>query len=222
MKKWEDIIKEQMEEIEGSLPDSVFTEFHARLEGTTQRPVPLIWIIAPAVAAGLAAVLMFHEQPVPENAVQIIRKPDVPVAVITDPIITDITEEPLIERHGYREQEPSDSPQVCEPVEIIKQEEETSDKVRTDDKVLSEPVSSETAEAATSPFISENVRDKPLKIFIAPATGVIAGGGLLAAVATSVKESGDVNKTNNIHEQPDLPNLVGPSPGPPKDSTAVT
>lgn len=221
MQKWEDIIKEKMEEIEGSLPDSVFTEFHARLEGTTQRRVPLIWVIAPAVAAGLAAVLMLHEPSVPENAVQIIRKPDVPVAVITDSILTDITEEPLIERHGYREQEPADSPRVSEPIEIIEQE-ETADKVQTDDKVLSEPVSPETVEAVTSPFIPENVREKPLKILIVPATSVIAGGGLLAAVATSVKESGDVNKTNNIHEQPDLPNLVGPSPGPPKDSTAIT
>ena len=32
MKKWEEIVKEKVEEPVGNLPDSVFEEFHARLE----------------------------------------------------------------------------------------------------------------------------------------------------------------------------------------------
>ena len=61
MRKWEDIVKDKMEEFDEALPDSVFAEFHAIRSSATSAPAPkrfpLAWALVPAVAAGLAAIL---------------------------------------------------------------------------------------------------------------------------------------------------------------------
>ena len=55
MRKWEDIVKDKLEEPDGALPESVFDEFHVRFDGAesarTARRFPLVWAIVPALAA---------------------------------------------------------------------------------------------------------------------------------------------------------------------------
>ena len=112
MKKWEDIIKKKMEEPGGVLPESVFDEFHARLDarsvmadhsvmagknvmanntvmaGLTGHPSaklrPLLWALAPAAAAGLAAILLLHEPSVTKDGIQVIQQQPTPVTSVTN------------------------------------------------------------------------------------------------------------------------------------------
>ena len=62
MKKWEDIFKDKMEGFEEPLPESVFTEFQARLNGAAVPSAPKHlrwgWALIPAVASGLAVFLL--------------------------------------------------------------------------------------------------------------------------------------------------------------------
>ncbi len=64
MKNWEDIIKDKLAGYESVLPEGSFAEFRARRESTgivqPKRNNPIAWIIASAVAAGLAAVLLLN------------------------------------------------------------------------------------------------------------------------------------------------------------------
>ena len=54
MKKWEDIVKDKMDEPEGALPESVFAEFRARRDAaavvSAPKRFPLVWAVVPAVA----------------------------------------------------------------------------------------------------------------------------------------------------------------------------
>ena len=52
MRKWEDIVKDKMEEFDETLPESVFVEFHAMRNGAAPDPAPkrfpLVWALVPA------------------------------------------------------------------------------------------------------------------------------------------------------------------------------
>ena len=82
MKQWEEIIKDKMEEFDDTLPESVFAEFRARRDGTVHVPKRsrMIWAIVPAVAAGLAAILLLRQPSAPDEEIRIVRQPAVPVA----------------------------------------------------------------------------------------------------------------------------------------------
>ena len=86
MRKWEDIVKDKLEDPDGVLPESVFDEFHSRLEAPadTRKPFPWVWVAIPALAAGLAAILLLREPSAPSGGVQIIPQPTAPVAVVTE------------------------------------------------------------------------------------------------------------------------------------------
>ena len=78
MRKWEDIVKDKLEEPDGALPESVFDEFHARFDGAestrTAKRFPLVWAIVPAIAAGLAAVLLLRSPKAPEEKIEPVRQ----------------------------------------------------------------------------------------------------------------------------------------------------
>ena len=195
MRKWEDIVRDKMEEPEGALPESVFAEFRARREAevapATKR-FPLVWAVVPALAAGLAAVLLLHKPSVPEGDIQIIRQPSAPVAVVTDtttvyepgqatPLIAQVVTPKAVRPTAFKPQE----------VEIVENVEPTEEDVATTageeavEPKVKDTVTEETNDIPiTSPFIPESVHTKPVKMKVGSAAGIVAGGGLVAALAT--------------------------------------
>ena len=183
MRKWEDIIKEKVEEPEGALPESVFEEFQARRRAAAPAPsskrFPLVWVAIPAVAAGLAAILLLRQPSVPESGIQVIgQQPSAPMAVVTDSIV--VSEREPIPQPSFKpkkkqetlpvvmEEEPPEEAVVSQPVEEEKQPQEE----------ISIPT-------VSSPFIpQETKKPRSVKFKVIPAAGIVAGGGLLAAVLT--------------------------------------
>ena len=200
MKKWEDIVKEKLEEPGVTLPESVFDEFHARLDAaryvtagrSTDRRRPLLWALAPAAAAGLAAALLLHKPSVPGDGIQVAQQPpQAPVAAVADTVKT---EEPLkfdifvsqavkpkATKHSpvhVLEPATTDNTQPSEKTEEVSPAEEAS---TPETDVVSQP---EPAVSAPSPVINNSIATKPIELKVAPAAGIVAGGGLLAAILT--------------------------------------
>ncbi len=196
MRKWEDIVKDKMEEPEGALPESVFAEFCARWEAAmavpSKRRFPLVWAVVPAVAAGLAAVLLLHKPSMPEGDIQIIQQPLTTVAVVADTTTVNEPEQttPLIARAVKPKVErPADvKPQEVRPADVKPQE------VRPADVKPQEVVKVEITENSENTEVDENIENvdpveeaervptKPVTMKVGPATGIIAGGGLLATI----------------------------------------
>lgn len=88
MKKWEDIVKDKLAGYESALPEGSLADFRARRNkadsaaGTNR--FPLAWVLVPALAAGLAAVLLLHKPGVAEEGIQVIQQPSAPVAIVPD------------------------------------------------------------------------------------------------------------------------------------------
>ena len=210
MRKWEDIVKDKMEEFDETLPESVFVEFHAMRNGAAPDPAPkrfpLEWALVPAVAAGLAAVLLLRHPSTLDNGIQIIHQPVQPVAAVTDSVevVETIQDQPLIAQASTPKvtRRPDSHPQKTEDIEMFEPEEETSNAGTQEEKKQTVPKTVQTSETkeektidepvvtTTSPFIPESVGSKPVIMKVAPAAGVIAGGGLLAAIATPLLSSG--------------------------------
>ena len=112
MKMWENIIKEKLERSDFALPESLHTEFLARLDASgspgtavpAARPAarrrPLLWALVPAAAAGLAAVLLLRQPSVPENGIQVLPQPEAPVAMVSDPAEASNPEEISLEANS--------------------------------------------------------------------------------------------------------------------------
>lgn len=225
MRKWEDIVKDKMEEFDEALPESVFAEFHTMRNGAAPAPAPkrfpLAWALVPAVAAGLAAILFLRQTSTPDNGIQIIQQPVQPVAVVSDSTGTteSILDRPLIAQAVTPKaaRRPVVSPQVSEINEKTAPIAETIEIIPPEDAVIPEsnditvPDSPDKQEPATdngpvitssSPFIPEGTKSKPVKMKVGPAAGVIAGGGLVAAVATPLlggfqkMDAGPINQGN--------------------------
>ena len=237
MRKWEDIVKDKMEEFDEALPDSVFAQFHAMRSGAALAPAPkrfpLGWALMPAVAAGLAAVLFLRQPSTPDNGIQIIQQPVQPVAVVSDSTGTTepVLDRPLIAQTSTPNatRRPDSRSRKTENAEIFELEEESAIAGKQEENNQTVPETVQTSETkeektidepvvtTTSPFIPENVGSKPVKMKVAPAAGVIAGGGLLAAIATPLLSSGtfeDAAPTNQ--GEPPYGGIVM-EPEPPKD-----
>ena len=231
MRKWEDIVKDKMEEPEGALPESVFAEFRARQEAAVAAPAtkrfPLVWTVVPVVAAGLAAVLLFHKPSVTEGDIQIIQQPLAPVTVVTDSATVDEPEQttPLIAQ--------TVAPKLVRPSVVKSQEMDIADSIEPADEVITTTVEEDTLEPEVkgavsedtkdtllfSPYIPENTPIRPVKMKVGLAEGIVAGGGLVAALATPFlggfkkMDAGPINQ-GNAHDGP----LTEPEP--PKDVLA--
>ena len=199
MRKWEDIVKDKLEEADGTLPESVFAEFRARRDAaavtSATKRFPLVWAVAPAVVAGLAAVLLLRKPAAPQEGIQVIQPPSAPVAVVTDSTTVGRPEQtttlvvqtvaPKVARpSAVKTQEviPAGNTDPGDESIIINQEQET---VSPDTEV-----SRESSVTISSPFISDSKPAKPITMKVAPAAGIIAGGGLLAAVAAPLLGAG--------------------------------
>lgn len=224
MKKWEDIVRNKMEESEGALPESVFAEFRARRDAAAVAPAhkrfPLLWALVPAVAAGIAALLFLRGPVVPEGEIQIIRQPSAPVAVVTDTssVSEQVQTTPLIAQAFPSK---TAKPSVVRPQELITVDNTDSgeegvtanteeEKAGPDTELVGEvPV------ANVSPFVPASTPARPVQIKVGPAAGIVAGGGLAAALATSL--FGDTKVMNASPVQEDaLPNMSMSGPEPPE------
>ena len=191
MRKWEDIVKDKLEEPDGALPESVFDEFHVRFDGAesarTARRFPLVWAIVPAIAAGLAAVLLLRSPKAPEENIEPIRQS--PVAYVQAAVDTN-AESPAdttlvypmpVKKASARPQSVApESPSMGENQTEEPETPETPDRPQPTTKPSTENVVPETA----SPFIPMTEKARRVNLKVAPAAGGILGAGVLAALAT--------------------------------------
>ncbi len=203
MRKWEDIIKERLEEPDGALPESVFDEFHSRFDGAesarTARRLPFVWAIVPAIAAGLAAVLLLRSPKAPEENIEPIRQS--PVAYVQAAVDTN-AESPADTTLVYPMpvKKASARPQSVAPESPSIGENQTEAPATTETTVAPEMLAtSETPDQpqpttkpsirstfpeTTSPIIPMTEKARRVNLKVAPAAGGVLGTGILAALAT--------------------------------------
>ena len=207
MRNWEDIVKDKLEEPDGTLPESVFAEFQARRSGAAPAPAarrsPLVWVVATAVAAGLAAILLLRKPSVPEDSIRIVPQPVPTVAVASDstaveaeeplPVRPLIAQAPVPKAAAPKTVAPkAEEPEVAEP-EIVEPEPVRPEVVEpAEEPTVSEPVAAEPAVATASPFVPQDTPARSVDMHIAPAAGIVAGGGLLAALLAPIAGKGDL------------------------------
>lgn len=204
MKQWEEIIKDKMEEFDDTLPESVFAEFRARRDGTVHAPKRsrMIWAVVPAVAAGLAAILLLHHPSAPDEGIRIVRQPAPPVAQAYIPaeppvdvpkkaVVSEaVTPQAFVSSSATPKAVVNDAEPAKEPVaQLAEPAEQTA-----------EPEEQPT-ERTVGPMVeqSEPAAERP-KIKISPAGGAITGGGLLAAVLSSALGNTDLSTETDINK----------------------
>ena len=213
MRKWEDIVKDKLEEPDGALPESVFDEFHVRFDGAesarTARRFPLVWAIVPAIAAGLAAVLLLRSPKAPEENIEPVRQAPVAQVLPADDtkaesqVDTPQIQPVSVKKASARPQSIApESPSMGENQTEEPETPETPDRPQPTTKPSTENVVPETA----SPFIPMTEKARRVNLKVAPAAGGILGAGVLAALATHL---GKVNKARwtNIQSPGTIPSI---------------
>ena len=226
MRKWEDIVKDRLEGYESALPEGSLAAFQARRSGTAGGPaarrLPLVWVVAATVAAGLAAVLLLRKPVAPEEGIQVIQQPpvvqvqaddttEVVPPVVTTPLLAQVTTPKVVRQPATPEPEeivptavPEEVVPVIEPEEPVSPE--TEEFVPEDAPV--EPLVDEPVITGSSPFVPQSTREKAVKVNVG-AGAFVAGGGLLAAAATQLAGVGanyspiqwlDHDVTNNTND----------------------
>ena len=203
MRKWEDIVKDKLEGYESNLPEDSLAAFNARraTAGSTKaKRFPLVWAIVPALAAGLAAVLLLRKPTVPEDGVQLIPQSVETYSQVDDSLdtATPPATEPLIAQ-AVRTKAGRPMPKTEQPEEpaatTVAEEtripegtlipetddigpEDTPEEPATDNR----PVMQE-----SSPFVPQPSTEQPaLQVKLGTGGSIAAGGGLLAALATQL------------------------------------
>ena len=192
MKKWEDIFKDKMEGFEKPLPESVFTEFQARLNGAVVPPAPKRlrwgWALIPAVAAGLAVFLLPRHPQTPVTDVDVTGTHTVEVLDTESDIIAEATPVEVVAPPARMSAKPvvvaTVPAMVAEPVETSAEPETESQDAPP---LVVNDVTKEKEAPSTdnnSPFIPDKTKGRTTRIIdIVPAAGIIGGGGLVAALA---------------------------------------
>lgn len=191
MKKWEDIVRDKMEEPEGELPESVFAEFRARREAAAASPAPkrfpLVWAVVPAVAAGLAAVLLLQKPSVPDGDIKVVQQPSTQVAEVIDSttVIEPEKTTPHI-AHTVITKEETQEPEIAVTIteeETIEPEVNDTEMIEPKDTSATK-IDQESPVSIPLPFIPQSVPTKPVKMKVGTAVGAVAGGGVVVALAT--------------------------------------
>lgn len=219
MRKWEDIVKDKLEEADGTLPESVFAEFQARrsaaASASAPKRFPLVWLAIPAVAAGLAAILLLRQPAaVPDDGIHVIQQPTAPVAVAVDSVMMD---EPIqmetIAKQALKQRIVKQSimePQVAIEADIIENI-ESEEKAPATPEALQKPETvDKPTTITTSPFIPEkSAQPKTVKMKVGLAAGAVAGGGLLAAAIVpalgtgAARQSAQTINSKELYNQAD-------------------
>ena len=187
MKKWEDIVKDKLEGYESALPEGSLADFHARrgasaIAGHASRR--WLWLAAAGVAAAFATVVLLHRPSIPEPAIQIVQQPAAPVVV---PAVVDtvMIEEPV------KAQAPVAHVVKPKLVQIVSELRETTEnEVINEPEVFEEIVPETPAEKPEPPFIPATPNVRKISLKVAPAAGMVAGSGLLAALVTPLTRGG--------------------------------
>ena len=202
MRKWEDIIKEKMEEPDGPLPESVFAEFHARYYGAgskhTTKRFPWVWALIPAVAAGLAAILLLKKPEIAEDGLQQVQQQ--PMAQIQpeermDEAFPTDTPPQFFAQKAATKKVPSEAiPDNLEAPVTVEDQTKTLESIDDQETTASpkpstNPSTGNTPASTTSPFIPLTGTTPRVSLKVAPAAGGILGGGVLSALATSLSDS---------------------------------
>lgn len=209
MRKWEDIVRDKLEEPEGELPESVFAEFRARLDAAAPAPKRFrpAWALVPALAAALAAVLLIHKPTVSERDSLVAQQEPALVAeaaVIADSdgpaqaaASADIAEEmptavpPAATESSTKAETAEAEKQPEKPDSAVPEAEaatpaetaSSSGKAEAPEKAAAAPQAVETVSTghpAASPFVPANRNARIVRKILFPTAGVLTGGGLLA------------------------------------------
>ena len=91
MRNWDEIMKDKLEGYGSALPEGSLSDFRARLSGAAgrlaARRFPVAWVLAPALAAGLAAVLLLRQPSAHEGGVQVVPQPsEAPASVVAEAV----------------------------------------------------------------------------------------------------------------------------------------
>ena len=203
MRKWEDIVKDKLEGYESNLPEDSLAAFNARraTAGSTKaKRFPLVWAIVPALAAGLAAVLLLRKPTVPEDGIQIIPQPVETYSQVDDSLdtTTPIVATPLIAQatrtkagRPMPKTEQSKEPAATTVVEEIRIPEEThiseTEGIGPEDTPEEPATDNRPVMQESSPFVPQPTTEQPaLQVKLGTGGAIAAGGGLLAALATQL------------------------------------
>ena len=228
MRKWEDIVKDKLGGYESNLPEDSLAAFHARraTAGSTKaKRFPLVWAIVPALAAGLAAVLLLRKPTVPEDGIQIIPQPVETYSQVDDSLdtTTPIVATPLIAQatrtkagRPMPKTEQSKEPAATTVVEEVRIPEEThiseTEGIGPEDTPEEPATDNRPVMQESSPFVPQPSTEQPaLQVKLGTGGAIAAGGGLLAALVTQlasadlnafvpgIQASDDIDRTNSFN-----------------------
>ncbi len=203
MSKWEDIVKDKLGGYASNLPEDSLAAFHARRAtagAMKAKRFPLIWAIVPALAAGLAAVLLLRKPAVPQDGVRMIPQPVEVYGQVDDSLDTasPLEATPLIAQavrtkavRPMPKTEQPEEPAATTVAEEIRIPEETpipeKDDIGPEDTPKEPATDRHPVVSDSAPFVHQPSTEKPAVHFNLGTGGAIAaGGGLLAAMATQL------------------------------------
>ena len=203
MRKWEDIVKDKLEGYESNLPEDSLAAFHARraaASATKAKRFPFAWALVPAIAAGLAAILLLRKPTIPEDGIQVIPQPvevygqvddslDMATLPVTEPLIAQAIREKAVRpvpKTGQQEE-----PAVTTVAEETRIPEETlipeTDDIGPEDTPEEPATDNRPVVQDSSPFVPQPSTEQPaLQVKLGTGGAIAAGGGLLAALATQL------------------------------------
>lgn len=203
MRKWEDIVKDKLGGYESNLPEDSLAAFNARraTAGSTKaKRFPLVWAVVPAIAAGLAAVLLLRKPTVPEDGVQLIPQSvetysqvddslDTATPPATEPLIAQAVRTKAVRPMPKAEQ--PEKPAATTVAEETRIPEETlipeTDDIDPEDTPQEPATDNRPVVQDSSPFVPQPSTEQPaLQVKLGTGGAIAAGGGLLAALATQL------------------------------------
>lgn len=203
MRKWEDIVKDKLEGYKSNLPEDSLAAFNARraTAGSTKaKRFPLVWAVVPAIAAGLAAVLLLRKPTVPEDGVQLIPQSvetysqvddslDTATPPATEPLIAQAVRTKAVRPMPKAEQ--PEKPAATTVAEETRIPEETlipeTDDIGPEDTPEEPATDNRPVVQDSSPFVPQPSTEKSaVQLNIGTGGAIAAGGGLLAALATQL------------------------------------
>ena len=211
MKQWEDSIKDRLEGYESPLPEGSLAEFRALRDGKAARPAkkiaPWIWGLSAAVAAGLAAILFLRQPETTVDGIHVIEHSTTPVAAIMDASDDVVEPQPspqLIAQAVAPKAVPSvsvrvrdviaaqnDAPDEAVDAAVAEKGNETTETTGDVEPDIEKDVTAvEPSIRSTSPYIPQDKASRSVQLKVAPAVGIVAGSGLLAAVVAPLLGTG--------------------------------